>query len=135
MEGQYTEYSTVPQGVRDVVANKCHLLDQYILYQTDQNEYSALIRNPVLKETTRLIFTRANNYGAYSVMEIPADWAYSVTNEYYVYSNIGYGAALDLPVVEGLQAHAGAVIVSVLMLAILFKGALFKCLRKSKGSW
>lgn len=129
---QYTDYGTVPQAVRDLVANKCQLLDEYILMQTGQSEYTALIRNPVTDTTTQIVVSRANNYGTYSVVQTYGVWDYTVTNEYYCYSNIGYGAALDLPVVEGLQAHASAVIVSVLMLAILFKGVLFPCLDRVK---
>lgn len=129
---QYSEYGTVPQAVRDLVANKCQLLDQYILMQTGDAEYTALIRNPVTDTTTQIVVSRANNYGSYTVHQADGIWAYTVTNEYYCYSNIGYGAALDLPVVEGLQAHASAVIVSVLMLAIMFKGVLFPCLDRLK---
>lgn len=129
---QYVSNGTVPQAVRDLVANKCHLLDEYILMQTGEYEYTALIRNPVTKDVSQIVVTRGNNYGAYSVSNSSGQWAYTVTNEYYCYSNIGYGAALDLPVVEGLTAHASAVVVSVLMLAIMFKGVLFPCLDRSK---
>lgn len=129
---QYNSTGTVPQAVRDLVANKCHLLDEYILMQTGEYEYTALIRNPVTKDVSQIVVTRGNNYGAYSVSKSAGQWAYTVTNEYYCYSNIGYGAALDLPVVEGLTAHASAVVVSVLMLAIMFKGVLFPCLDRSK---
>ena len=129
---QYTDYSSIPQTVRDLVANKCQLLDQYILMQTGAAEYTALIRNPVTDTTTQIVVSRASNYGAYTVTQTDGFWAYTVTNEYYCYSNIGYGAALDLPVVDGLQAHASAVFVSVLALAILFKGVLFPCLDRSR---
>lgn len=127
---QYIDTSTVPQAIRDIVANKVQLLDQYILFQTGQNQFTALVRNPVTKNTTAYTFTRTNNYSQYTMVECPADWSYSVNNEYYCYSNVGYGAALDLPVVDGVTAHAGAVLVCVLMLAIVFKGVLFPCLRK-----
>lgn len=127
---QYTDYSTVPVQIQNIVANKCQLLDQYILFQTGEYEYTALIRNPVTKETKSYTFTRTNNYSQYTVKEAVADWTYTVRNEYYCYSNIGYGSALDLPVVEGVTAHAGAVLVCALMLAIMFKGVLFPCLRK-----
>lgn len=127
---QYTDYSSVPTQIQNVVANKCQLLDQYILFQTGQYEYTALVRNPITKETKAYTFTRSNNYSQYSVAVTDADWSYSVSNEYYCYSNIGYGSALDLPVVEGVTAHAAVVLVCVLMLAIMFKGVLFKCIRR-----
>lgn len=127
---QYTEYSSVPQAIRDIVANKIQLLDQYILFQTAQNEYTALVHNPVTKVTTAYTFNRANNYSQYDVREAAGEWEYVVRNEYYCYSNIGYGAALDLPVVQGVTAYSGVVLCCVLMLAVMFKGVLFPCLRK-----
>lgn len=127
---QYTDYSSVPTTIQNIIANKCQLLDQYILFQTGQYEYTGLIHDPVTEETTAYIFTRTNNYSQYSVRQESVDWEYSVSNEYYCYSNVGYGAALDLPVVEGVTAHACAVLVCALMLAIMFKGVLFPCLRK-----
>lgn len=127
---QYTDYGTIPQGVRDLIANKCALLDQYILMQTGQYEYSALIRNPNTGEVTQITVTRASNYSTYTVSETDGDWAFEVTNEYYCYSNVGYGAALDLPVVEGVTAHATIILACVLMLAVVFKGALFPWSKK-----
>ena len=127
---QYSEYNSVPQAIRDVVANKCHLLDQYILFQTGQYEYTALVRNPVTKEVKQYRFTRTNNYSQYTVTESVGNWDYSITNEYYCYSNIGYGAALDLPVITGAIAHSSVAITCALMLAVVFKGVLFPCLRK-----
>lgn len=127
---QYTDYGSIPQAVRDVVANKCHLLDQYILMQTGQTEYTALVRNPVTKEVKQYRFNRTNNYSQYAVTESSGTWDYSVTNEYYCYSNIGYGAALDLPVTTGTIAHSSVVITCAIMLAVVFKGVLFPCLRK-----
>lgn len=127
---QSTDYGTVPTAIQNIVANKCQLLDQYILFQTGDNQYSALIHNPVTKETTQYVFSRTNNYNQYSVSKSAAEWDFTVRNEYYCYSNVGYGAALDLPVVEGLTAHASAAMVCVLFLAIMFKGVLFPCLRK-----
>lgn len=129
---QYAEYGTIPQGVRDLVANKCQLLDQYVLMQTGAREYTALIRNLVTDTTTQLVVSRTDTYGVYTVVESEGVWDYAITNEYYCYSNVGKGAALDLPVNEGVTAHASAVIISVLMLAIMFKGVLFKCLDRAK---
>lgn len=127
---QYTDTSSIPQAIRDVVANKVELLDQYILFQTGQNQYTALVRNPITNEVRSYTFARTNNYSQYSVVEEVAVWDYSITNEYYCYSNIGYGAALDLPVMEGVTAHAGAVLCCLLMLAVIFRGGLFPWLRR-----
>lgn len=122
---QYDSYSTIPQQVRDLIANKCKLLDQYILMQTGENQYTALINDPVTGTTKQFVITRGSNYGAYFVSESEGTWDYTVTNEYYTYSNIGYGSALDTPVTEGVTAHSCAVMTCVLVLAILFRSVLF----------
>ena len=43
---QYENNSSIPQAVRDIVANKISLLDSYILMQTAEQEYTALINKP-----------------------------------------------------------------------------------------
>lgn len=128
---QYTEYGSIPQAVRDLVANKISLLDEYILLQTASNEYTALIRNPG-KDVTQIVVSRGSNYNTYNVKISDGTWDYNVTNEYYCYSNVGYGAALNLPVMEGVTAHATVILACALMFAIIFKGVLFPCLKRSK---
>lgn len=128
---QYTDYGSIPQAVRDLVANKISLLDSYILMQTGQYEYTALINRPGLNRCDKVVISRTSNYNSdYSVVISTGEWDFNVTNEYYCYSNVGYGAALDLPVVAGVTAHASVILSCALMLAIVFKGVLFKCLRK-----
>lgn len=127
---QYTDYGSIPQAVRDLVANKISLLDSYILMQTGSAEYTALIYKPGLKECQQIRVYRSSNYGAYEVEVSVGTWDYTVNNEYYCYSNVGYGASLDLPVVEGVTAHATVILACALMLGIVFKGVLFKCLKR-----
>lgn len=129
---QYTEYGTVPQAVRDLVANKISLLDSYILMQTGEQQYTALVNKPALG-CKQYVISRTGNYNTqYSVSESAGDWEYTVRNEYYVYSNVGYGAALSLPVVDQSIAHASVIMACAVMLAIVFKGVLFPCLKKRR---
>lgn len=126
---QYGDYGTIPQAVRDLVANKIALLDSYILMQTGDAEYTALVNKPGIgcKQYT---VKRASNYGQYTFTESVGAWEYNITNEYYCYSNVGYGAALSLPVVEIATAHASMILACALMLAIVFRGVLFRCFKK-----
>ena len=55
-----------------------------------------------------------------------------VDNEYYVFSNIGYGKSLDLPVYDGVISFSLMIISCVLLFAVVFKGALFKCLKRKR---
>ncbi len=127
---QYTDYGSIPQAVRDLIANKISLLDSYILMQTGDQQYTALVNKPALG-CKQYVISRTGNYNnQYSVSESVGTWEYTVRNEYYVYSNVGYGAALDLPVVDHSIAHASVIMACALMLAIVFKGALFPCLKR-----
>lgn len=126
---QYNDYSSIPQAVRDLVANKISLADSYILLQTGEYQYTALVNKPALG-CRQYTITRGSNYGQYTVVETEGEWQYTVTNEYYCYSNVGYGAALDLPVVDLSIAHSSVILACALMLAVVFKGVLFPCLKK-----
>lgn len=127
---QYTDYSSIPQAVRDLIANKISLLDSYILMQTGDQQFTALVNKPALG-CKQYVISRTGNYGSqYTVTESVGTWDYNVHNEYYVYSNVGYGSALDLPVVDHSIAHASVIMACALMLAIVFKGVLFPCLKR-----
>lgn len=134
---QYTNsngYSSTDSTVQATVANKISLLDQYILMQTGEYEYIALVRNPFTKKTTQYKFTRSSNYSSgYSLATSSGvEWDFKVTNEVYVFSNMGRGRALDLPVYDGVISHSLIIICCALLFAIVYKGVLFKCLDRVK---
>lgn len=134
---QYTNssgYSSNDSTVQSIVSNKISLLDQYILMQTGEYEYTALVRNPFTKKTTQYKFTRNGNYSsAYSLnVTKGVEWDYLVTNEVYVFSNMGQGRALDLPVYDGVISHSLIIICCAMLFAIVYKGVLFKCLDRAK---
>lgn len=133
---QYTNssgYSSTDSTVQSIVANKISLLDQYVLMQTGEYEYTALVRNPFTKKTTQYKFTRNGNYSsAYSLNVSQGEWDYNVTNEVYVFSNMGQGRALDLPVYGGVISHSLIIICCAMLFAIVYKGVLFKCLDRVK---
>ena len=121
---QYTELSPIPDPIQEITANHCRLLDRYVLFQTGATEYTALIQDSVTGKVTELRFWQSDN-GEYTVMSYDSTWDYSVYNEYYCYSNMGFGAALDLPVMDGIQAHAAAVFTVFLMFLVVFRSLLF----------
>ena len=133
---QYTNssgYSSTDSTVQTIVANKISLLDQYVLMQTGEYEYTALVRNPFTKKTIQYKFTRNGNYSsAYSLNVSQGEWDYNVTNEVYVFSNMGQGRALDLPVYNGVISHSLIIICCAMLFAIVYKGVLFKCLDRVK---
>lgn len=136
MDNQYLNSSSIPSQVVNISNNKVGVLDDYILYCTGEYEYSLLIKSRLPGQTAKLYtFSRSSSggYNYYTVSftdNVPFD--YHVSNEYYVYSNIGYGQALIPVCWQGIQTFSLAGITCALFLAIVFKGGLFKCLRLKK---
>lgn len=94
---QWTEngsYSTVPNAAISIVANRVGMLDSYIMFCTSENEYTALI-NPLVGKPFKVVIYRDNivnhNY-VWRVSETEtADTHYTLSNEYYCYSNVRVG--------------------------------------------
>lgn len=134
---QYTNtsgYSVTDSTVQSTISNKISLLDQYVLMQTGEYEYTALVRNPFTKKTTQYTFTRDNNYSSAYTLNITegVEWDFNITNEVYVFSNMGRGRALDLPVYDGVISYSLIIICCAMLFAIVYKGVLFKCLDRVK---
>lgn len=131
---QYTEYGSITADIQNVVANSVSVLDSYILMQTAQFEWRALIKNNATKEVEEIIITRGSGgaYGnTYTVRRVDdSEFEYQVNNEYYIYSNVGYGKSLDIPSYEGIRTYGITALTCLVFLMVVFKGGLFKCLRK-----
>ena len=132
---QYTNsYSSPNADIQNIVANSVSILDQYILMQTGEYEYTALIKNMANKEVEQIKVSRSSASGyntQYTVTrQNGADFNYTVLNEYYVYSNVGYGKSLNIPAYEGVRTYGLTALTVLVFFMVVFKGALFKCLRK-----
>lgn len=131
---QYTtSYSTISSDIQNITASKVSSLDKYVLMQTGEYEYSALVYNPLSKVCTQYVFRRTS--GTYSSPWTMStienvEFQYNITNEYYVCSNEGYGKMLDLPCYEPVSSFSLSILTCTLILAIAFKGVLFKCLKR-----
>lgn len=127
--------STVPTAALNLFYSKLGILDEYIIMTTGEYEYSCLAKDFVTDETVCYVVSRYNNIGSgtyYEIQEVTSDWSYSVANEYYVYSNIGIGTMQVLPIHTMIMSWAITGIVCICALAIVFKGALYPCLRRVK---
>lgn len=131
---QYAEYGTISADIQNIVANSVSVLDKYILMQTGEFEWTALVKNIASKDVEQITVTRSTATGYnnryFVVRKNGADFNYNVANEYYVYSNVGYGRSLEIPSYEGVRTYGIAGITVLLFFMVVFKGALFKCLRK-----
>lgn len=92
-------YSTVPSAAISIVANRVGMLDSYIMFCTGEYEYTALI-NPIVGKPFKVVISRgtSGNYNyEWTVSEAEiADTSYSISNEYYCYSNIRLGQHIDI---------------------------------------
>lgn len=135
---QYTDsYSTISSDIQNIVANDISLGENYILMQTGQYEWTALIRKIGVNKCREIVITRLtgsgyNNQYTVSRNDYTGEFGATITNEYYVYSDMGYGRSLDLPVYEGVTSWCMIIICCLLMFAVVFKGALFKCLDRKR---
>lgn len=131
---QYSSsYGSISSDIQNLVANSVSVLDLYVLMQTGEYEYTALIQNLANKEVEEITITRSSgtNYSTtYSVSRQEVDeFAYSVSNEYYTFSNCGFGKSLDIPAYEGIRTYGITGLTVLIFFMVVFKGALFKCLR------
>lgn len=134
MINQFSSYSDPPSAFREIVANSVSVLDKYIIMQTGDYQYTALIQDVVTGEVEKIVCSR-NTSGSYSgyyniVRSSDASFEYDISNEYYVYSNVGVGRSLDIPSYEGVRTYSITSLVCLVFFAVIFKGVLFRCLRK-----
>lgn len=131
---QYSTNGTISSEIQTLIASKISILDKYVLMRTGENEYSALIYSPLTKNCTEYIVRRSSQQGYTSTYIVEkydnTDYRYNISNEYYVYSNEGYGRMLDLPVYDVVNSFGMCILTSFAILAVAFKGVLFRCLRK-----
>lgn len=134
---QHNESNSSPSAdIQSIVANSVSLLDQYVLFQTGDNEYTALIKNLASKKVEKITISRASGTGYnnryYVEREQVNDFSWNVNNEYYTFSNCGFGKSLDVPSYEGALTYSVVALTVLVFFGVVFKGALFKCLRQRR---
>lgn len=128
---QSNNNSTASATVQNIVANKVGLLDSYILFNTGDNEYTALIKDHATKDIEQIRIYRTNNQSQWQVESRTAtEFEYTVNNEYYAFSNLGIGQPLNCPIYQQTTAYATVIMCCIVLFAVLFKGVLFKWLRR-----
>lgn len=130
---QFSDYGSIGADVQNLVANSVSVLDQYILMQTGEYEYTALIKNLASKDVEKIVIRRNNvdyNKKYYVERSNGSNFDYNVSNEYYVFSNVGIGKSLNIPSYEGIRTYGMTSLTVLIFFMVVFKGALFKCLKK-----
>lgn len=128
---QYThDYRSAGTDIQNIVANSVSILDKYVLFQTGEYEYTALIKNVASKEVEKIVIYRNASNSDYNVnRSIINNFDFSYTNEYYTYSNCGFGRSLTIPSYQGAVTYGITALVSLVFFGVIFKGVLFKCLK------
>lgn len=134
---QYTDsYSSASSDIQNIVANDISLLEEYVLVQTGQYEWTALINTKGINKCRQIIITRNSpNYNtAYTVSRsnYSGEFGAIVENEYYTFSNVGIGKSLNLPIHDIVTSYSLISMCCILLFAVVFKGALFKCLKRRR---
>lgn len=137
MINQYTSsYSSPSSDIQNIVANSVSLLDKYVLFQTGENEYTALIKNIASKEIEQIQIYRDSSSSFNSRYQVSRqtvnDFSWNISNEYYTYSNCGFGKSLNIPSYQGALTYGVTALTTLVFFAVVFKGVLFKCLRKKR---
>ena len=130
----YNGNSSISADIQNLVANSVSVLDLYVLMQTGENEYTALIKNVASKEVEEITITRGSGTGYNNTFSVSRrevnEFDYSISNEYYTFSNCGFGKSLDIPSYEGIRTYGITAVTVLIFFMVVFKGALFKCLRR-----
>lgn len=134
---QYTTSYSVPSAdIQALSASKVGFLDSYVLMQTGQYEYQLITQRAGTHSVNQYRFYRTsniqNNYWQVSEVSNPS-FDYHITNEYYVFTNVGAGRQLSLPIYEQVTSFSLMIISCALMFTIVFKGVFAKCLRRRKS--
>ena len=101
---QYTgSYSSISTTYLNFFYSKLGPLDEYIIMRIGDSQYGMLVHRIPSGDILQYTITPNGSYGSsgYNVTETTnAIWDYTVYNELYVYSNVGYGTMQVLPVHE-----------------------------------
>lgn len=93
---QYSDsYGTVSSSYLSYFQNHIGALDNAIAFRTGDKEYSCLVQSPN-GQVEKIVITTNNSYGGSIQSTVTAvdSFDYTITNEYYVYSNFGVGQRL-----------------------------------------
>lgn len=131
-----TSYTSPSADIQGIVANSISLLDKYVLFQTGENEYTALIKNIASKDIEQIRIYRMSNTGYTNRYQVErkevSDFRWDVSNEFYTYSNLGFGKSLDIPSYDGALTYGVTALTTLVFFMVVFKGALFKWLKRKR---
>lgn len=124
---------SIPSQISTYFASQINILDDYVLVKVGDNEYVGIIECKLYKDVYK--FTRSGSYNSSFSVSIDSDSEDTIEVKYPVYcisSQRGEGFRVEAPRVQDTADFALCFILGLLCFAILFKGVMFKCLRKRR---
>lgn len=121
-------YGSIPDIVREDAESRIGIFDRYILYKTGDSQYTLYV-NKVVGKDYECTYNYNNGYYTNTI----SNWTVeepSLSAPMYSFSNLGYGYTLTSNNIDTFVAFALGGIVVALFLGIMFKGAIFKCLKR-----
>lgn len=108
--------------------NKVGLFDEYIAYKQDDNTDAILVgdfKDNVFTGTKYTVTTQRSGTQTYYVTGSQAltNETVNISNEYYVYSNIGYGQQAQLYQHQQIQSGATVILLGIIIGYMIIKGA------------
>ena len=118
-------YSLPSSAVTNYFKNYIMPTDSYIIMQTGQYTWSCVV-DRVVGNDYIIRVTRPSGSGSYTVTNtVTTDTTYSVSNYFYVYSNLGIGNKLDIDYSSFICGFL-AVLCGVLAFKSIFGGCLLR---------
>lgn len=118
-------YSLPSSTVTNYFKNYIMPTDSYIIMQTGQYTWSCVV-DRVVGNDYIIRVTRPSGSGSYTVTNtVTTDTTYSVSNDFYVYSNLGIGNKLDIDYSSFICGFL-AVLCGVLAFKSIFWGCLLR---------
>lgn len=125
---QYSEYGSVSSSHLNLFYSKLKIFDRYVIFRTGDQTYSMLVENIPTGQVTQYDISRSSNYGStYTLTSFDrSEFDYTISNEYYVYSNDGVGTMQLLPCHSITLTFAVCGILSLLFIKQFFGRLFFK---------
>lgn len=98
---QYTDSYGTPQG-SSYIANKIGVFDEYIFFRSGESEYSAIVGDisDDCSSGSGVLYVISRASSSYSTYQVSTSTVENeeieISNEYYVYSNVGLGQQLEI---------------------------------------
>ena len=133
---QYTDSYGTPQG-SSYIANKIGVFDEYIFFRSGESEYSAIVGDisDDCSSGSGVLYVISRASSSYSTYQVSASTVENeeieISNEYYVYSNVGLGQQLEIYQHQQIGTALNAIVGGMLLMVFFVSSILSIWRRKA----